>query len=775
MVDEFGYAYITGDTRSTDYPTVGEYQTYQAGNDVFVTILNDAGNALEYSTYLGGSADDIGNDIAIDAGYNIYVAGHTESTDFPVQGEYQTYQDGRDGFVVKFDDRICGNANNDFVLDILDIVYLWDYLWDGGPEPQVFGTGDVDGIPGITCHDPFCLNHYIFLAVEILTCPPFRDTVLPVSTDILEFRNTIVPAGETQWDVDVWLTMDSGQVLALSLPFSFSCATSPIICDQISFASSIYGDILYSAKYGLIDAVGQKAAIGIPRQGIGTPDADSGLVATLTFSVDLSVQEQVIVIDTTTYGIGGRGDELIVIFSKAAGATPLAYLPLMPGIGPQPNVVTNLSDAGYGSLRYAMNYADTSAGTDTITFEVSGVIAVQSELPVIDGDDPVLIFGSTAPGGNYSVIVDGSALFTGNGFFINSSGNLIQGLTIRNFWENGIVVNEGTEEFNGFGDNLIYDNGGLGIDLGYDGVTENDSLDLDTGANNLMNYPVLDSAIMLPDSSFMLYGTTEGNMFVTLYVAYHADSPTHQEDPSGHGEAYEILGTVSSAPDAEFEFLVPNTIPFFSVITATGTRVAVGQSNTSEFSENFALVPAPLTIYGYSPINIMVTDPHGDRFGKYGDETFVEEISPADYFEEPDIDSVVIYQPIRGTYTIEVYGTIDAEPGTVYSMGVRIDGSTEVIIVDEDQVPLYGMPPDELEYEVEEGWHYVNGDADGSGAVDIDDAVYLIAYIFSSGPPPDPPDAGDADCSYDLDIDDVVYLIAYIFSSGPEPCAIGDE
>jgi hypothetical protein len=66
---------------------------------------------------------------------------------------------------------------------------------------------------------------------------------------------------------------------------------------------------------------------------------------------------------------------------------------------------------------------------------------------------------------------------------------------------------------------------------------------------------------------------------------------------------------------------------------------------------------------------------------------------------------------------------------------------------------------------------YLPGDADDSGEIDIDDVVYLIAYIFSGGPPPDPIEAGDADCSGDIDIDDVVYLIAYIFSGGPAPCA----
>jgi len=65
---------------------------------------------------------------------------------------------------------------------------------------------------------------------------------------------------------------------------------------------------------------------------------------------------------------------------------------------------------------------------------------------------------------------------------------------------------------------------------------------------------------------------------------------------------------------------------------------------------------------------------------------------------------------------------------------------------------------------------YICGDTDASGAVDIDDVVYLIAYIFGGGPAPDPLESGDADCSGGVDIDDVVYIIAYIFGGGNPPC-----
>ncbi len=66
---------------------------------------------------------------------------------------------------------------------------------------------------------------------------------------------------------------------------------------------------------------------------------------------------------------------------------------------------------------------------------------------------------------------------------------------------------------------------------------------------------------------------------------------------------------------------------------------------------------------------------------------------------------------------------------------------------------------------------YVCGDADGSLAISISDAVYLINYIFAGGPAPNPLIAGDADCSGGVSISDAVYLINFIFAGGPAPCA----
>lgn len=71
-----------------------------------------------------------------------------------------------------------------------------------------------------------------------------------------------------------------------------------------------------------------------------------------------------------------------------------------------------------------------------------------------------------------------------------------------------------------------------------------------------------------------------------------------------------------------------------------------------------------------------------------------------------------------------------------------------------------------------EPFEYLCGDANGSGNIDIDDAMFLLSFIFSDGSYPDPYEAGNANGSTEepiVDIDDIVYLLEYIFADGPAP------
>jgi hypothetical protein len=100
-VDVSGDAYLTGETWSSDFPTLNPYQTFQGSNDVFVTKLGSAGNSLSYSTYLGGGGRDLGCGIAVNGGGNAFVTGYTRSSDFPTLNPYQMYQAYDDVFVTK--------------------------------------------------------------------------------------------------------------------------------------------------------------------------------------------------------------------------------------------------------------------------------------------------------------------------------------------------------------------------------------------------------------------------------------------------------------------------------------------------------------------------------------------------------------------------------------------------------------------------------------------------------------------------------------------------
>jgi len=96
--------YVTGGTQSSDFPHSGNaYQgSLGGGIDSFVTVFDPNGNMI-YSTYLGGSGNDTGYGIAVDAGYDVYVTGTTTSSNFPATATafQQHLAGGIDGFVTK--------------------------------------------------------------------------------------------------------------------------------------------------------------------------------------------------------------------------------------------------------------------------------------------------------------------------------------------------------------------------------------------------------------------------------------------------------------------------------------------------------------------------------------------------------------------------------------------------------------------------------------------------------------------------------------------------
>ncbi|MGH9844190.1 MAG: SBBP repeat-containing protein, partial [Blastocatellia bacterium] len=103
-LDAFSNAYLAGQTSSNNFNTASPLQANNAGggSDAFVSKVNAAGNALLYSSYLGGTQVDVAYGIAVDVNTNAYVTGHTFSTDYPVFNALQEFNaGGADAFVTR--------------------------------------------------------------------------------------------------------------------------------------------------------------------------------------------------------------------------------------------------------------------------------------------------------------------------------------------------------------------------------------------------------------------------------------------------------------------------------------------------------------------------------------------------------------------------------------------------------------------------------------------------------------------------------------------------
>jgi hypothetical protein len=182
--------------------------------------------------------------------------------------------------------------------------------------------------------------------------------------------------------------------------------------------------------------------------------------------------------------------------------------------------------------------------------------------------------------------IDGmSPIPNGNGITINSgrynmiSGNLISG---NNY--HGIVVTNDClflSTGNRITANSIFGNSEIGINLydrdSHDWVTPNDPGDTDTGPNNLMNYPVLMSAMATP-GQLVVTGTIDTPNLMSVRLEFFANSAP--DDATGYGEGEIYLGAAKPNASGGFTAALPAVSPGMW-ISATATD---GNGNTSEFA-----------------------------------------------------------------------------------------------------------------------------------------------------------------------------------------------
>lgn len=147
--------------------------------------------------------------------------------------------------------------------------------------------------------------------------------------------------------------------------------------------------------------------------------------------------------------------------------------------------------------------------------------------------------------------------------------------------KDGVYIEGTNSRRNRVRENSIFDNTELGIDIEGNGVNANDALDADTGANQLQNYPIIDSVVYDGSANTTISGSLNSAVTTTYEIEFFSNDA---QDPSGYGEGKTYIGmdsvTTDGAGDATFTSVFAGDYSG-KFVTATATAP---NDHTSEFS-----------------------------------------------------------------------------------------------------------------------------------------------------------------------------------------------
>jgi hypothetical protein len=104
-VDSEGCAFITGHTYSDNFPTVNAYDaTWNGGADTYILKLSSQGDSIFFSSYFGGSGDDVGLSLVKNEDGRVFLAGGTDSSNFPIISPIDSTQQNLEGFILRVED-----------------------------------------------------------------------------------------------------------------------------------------------------------------------------------------------------------------------------------------------------------------------------------------------------------------------------------------------------------------------------------------------------------------------------------------------------------------------------------------------------------------------------------------------------------------------------------------------------------------------------------------------------------------------------------------------
>ncbi len=771
-VDGAGNVFVAGYTSSTNYPTVNPYQTDQPNWDVFVTKFGGSFGAPLYSTYLGGYDRDYARAIAVDGSGSVYITGETYSTNFPTVDPYQTDSDSNDVFVAKLvypdadEDGIpdqsdnCPNTYNpdqadsdgdgignacdpDFGMvqtpDTADVFYIKQADIDGDNYSDVVYTGNtVDSL-------------YIAYgrADGMLETPRnyLKVTRAALAVDFVDGDSLLDIVARTTGEVYVLLNAGNRHFSIDSQTVSLSSGTSGGNRSSVfpSIATGFFNDdthidiavsenrILFGSGSG---AFPTSVILPLSFDAVGVSDFDrSGTddmvvtagdsvfillndgIGNLSRSAALRIGYHVHDFASVNSGMDLNGDgktDFVVLTGNTVGIDDTSV------------VTVALGDGGGGLTSYdticivgtALNLASVDVDKDG-DLDLSVVNASQRQLQVYfnDGLAGFDDSGSTSLGsGTNQVYALASADLDRNGapdFVVGgeSGGNII--LAVSEIPDDPILPDEMvTAGYNHV--TLRVENPlGLVISRFLRTVAGSAYWRTDADDNGVLDESAYD--YNLQDGEYRVVISCRTNLPVNPFFSAGIRIDGTAECVIFHG--YEVPAAGDSL------------VFYYQVEPASSIYPANGRPTAN---------PQPTFSWSGLASRALAADSYEFQLDRYYD------------FRSP---------------IFSVTGLTSPQYHIPYSLGA------DSVFYWRIRPVVSGIPGAYTRTFAAYLLNYLCGDGNGDGTVNISDAVFLIAYIFAGGSTPDPLAAGDANCNGAVNISDAVYLIAYIFAGGPQPCA----
>ncbi|HEV2494752.1 MAG TPA: choice-of-anchor D domain-containing protein [Terriglobia bacterium] len=233
-VDSLGDAYVTGRTFSTNFPTQAPIQSANDGgndSDAFVAELNATGSALVYSTYLGGSGQDAGTAIAVDAAGDAFVTGFTKSADFPLAAPLEATCASCPGYADAFVSEITANGTS-----LAHSTYLGGNAEDEGTAIALDQSGNIY-LTGFTYSTNFPVTSGAYQTSMASGSGAFVTTIAPNFSSIL--YSTFLHGGNL--DFGQGIATDSGNAFITGQTYSTSFPTANSIQSSCKSSNCYYG------------------------------------------------------------------------------------------------------------------------------------------------------------------------------------------------------------------------------------------------------------------------------------------------------------------------------------------------------------------------------------------------------------------------------------------------------------------------------------------------------------------------------------------------------